>query len=107
MNPRAAVSRKKEFRKTLVRKGVTVGANATVVCGIEIGQYAFIGAGAVVTKDVPAFALMIGNPAEQTGWMSRYGEKLALSLTGRGEDVCPHTGDKYVLENGRVTLCSS
>lgn len=105
MNPRAAISRKKEFRKTLVRKGATIGANATVVCGVEIGQYAFIGAGAVVTKDVPAFALMIGNPARQTGWMSRYGEKLALSLTGRGEDVCSHTGDKYILEDGVVTLC--
>lgn len=105
MNPRAAVSRKKEFRKTIVRKGATIGANSTVVCGVEIGQYAFVGAGAVVTKDVPPFALMTGNPARQTGWMSSHGEKLALSVKGQGEDVCPHTGDKYVLEDGKVTLC--
>jgi UDP-2-acetamido-3-amino-2,3-dideoxy-glucuronate N-acetyltransferase len=104
MNPRAAISRKKEFRKTLVRKGASIGANATVVCGIEIGRYAFIGAGAVVTKDVPSFALMTGNPARQVGWMSRYGEKLALPLDGSGEDVCPHTGDRYVLKGGVVTL---
>ncbi len=76
INPRSAVERKNEFKKTLIRKGVSIGANATIICGIEIGAYAFIGAGAVVTKDVPAYALMTGNPARQTGWMSEYGEKL-------------------------------
>ncbi|XCN73783.1 MAG: Gfo/Idh/MocA family oxidoreductase [Candidatus Electrothrix aestuarii] len=104
-NPRSAVSRKKEFRKTLVRKGATIGANATIVCGVEIGESAFIGAGAVVTRDVPAFALMTGNPARQTGWMSRYGEKLGLPLQGEGEDICPHTGEKYVLKDGKVCIC--
>ncbi|WPD22761.1 MAG: Gfo/Idh/MocA family oxidoreductase [Candidatus Electrothrix scaldis] len=104
-NPRSAVSRKKEFRKTLVHKGATIGANATIVCGVEIGESAFIGAGAVVTRDVPAFALMTGNPARQTGWMSRHGEKLGLPLQGEGEDICPHTGEKYVLKDGRVCIC--
>jgi len=89
MNPRAAVSRKDEFRKTLVREGATIGANATVVCGVTIGAYAFIGAGAVVTRDVPAYALMVGNPARRTGWMSRTGDKLGQDL------VCPRTGAHY------------
>ncbi len=104
LNPRSAVSRKKEFRKTIVRKGATIGANATIISGIEVGESAFIGAGAVVTHDVPAFALMTGNPAKQTGWMSRYGEKLGLPLQGDGEDVCPHTGEKYVLKNGKIAI---
>ncbi|MCI5142602.1 MAG: N-acetyltransferase, partial [Candidatus Electrothrix sp. ATG1] len=104
LNPRAAVSRKKEFRKTIVRKGATIGANATIVCGVEIGESAFIGAGAVVTRDVPPFALVTGNPAKQTGWMSRHGEKLGLPLHGEGEDVCPHTGEKYVLKDGKVSV---
>jgi UDP-2-acetamido-3-amino-2,3-dideoxy-glucuronate N-acetyltransferase len=102
LNPRSAVSRKKEFRKTIVRKGATIGANATIICGIEVGESAFIGAGAVVTRDVPAFALMTGKPAKQTGWMSRHGEKLGLPLQGEGEDTCPHTGEKYILEKGKV-----
>jgi UDP-2-acetamido-3-amino-2,3-dideoxy-glucuronate N-acetyltransferase len=104
MNPRSAISRKDEYCKTLVQKGVTFGANCTVVGGIEIGRYAFIGAGTVVIKDVPAFALMVGNPARQIGWMSRYGEKLDLSLTGDGEYSCPYTDDEYHLINGVVTL---
>ena len=104
MNPRAAVSRRDQFRETLVKKGATLGANCTVICGITIGRYAFIGAGAVVQQDVPDFALMVGNPARQIGWMSKYGEKLALPLTGDGEDVCPHTGEKYVLKHGKVSL---
>jgi len=104
MNPRSAISRKDEYCKTLVRKGVTFGANCTVVGGIEIGRYAFIGAGTVVTKDVPEFALMVGNPARQIGWMSRYGEKLDLSLTGDGECNCTYTDDKYHLTDGVVTL---
>jgi UDP-2-acetamido-3-amino-2,3-dideoxy-glucuronate N-acetyltransferase len=88
-NPRAAVSRKNEFRKTIVREGATIGANATILCGITIGSYAFIGAGAVVTRDVPAYALMVGNPARRTGWMSQAGEKLGRDL------VCPRTGAQY------------
>ena len=96
-NPRAAVSRRAEYRDTVVRRGATLGANCTIVCGIEIGKYAFVGAGAVVNRDVPAFALMLGVPARQAGWMSRHGERLALPLAGEGEAVCPHTGDRYLL----------
>lgn len=103
MNPRSAISRKSEYCKTVVCKGVTFGANCTIVGGIEIGKYAFIGAGAVVTKDVPPFALMVGNPAKQIGWMSKYGERLALPLDGNGEFTCPHTGQNYRLTDGEVT----
>ena len=99
VNPRAAVSRKAEFRKTLVKRGTTIGANATVLCGVTIGEYAFIGAAAVVTRDVPAHALMVGAPAKRTGWMSRAGEKLGPDL------VCPRTGERYRLhEAERLTL---
>jgi UDP-2-acetamido-3-amino-2,3-dideoxy-glucuronate N-acetyltransferase len=103
-NPRAAVSRRAEYRDTVVRRGATLGANCTIVCGIEIGEYAFVGAGAVVNRDVPAFALMLGVPARQTGWMSRHGERLALPLAGEGEAVCPHTGDRYLLRCGVLQL---
>lgn len=105
-NPRAAVPRKAEYRRTLVRQGATLGANCTVVCGVTIGQYAFIGAGAVVTKDVPAFALMTGVPARQVGWMSRHGEKLALPLDPAVdlEARCPATAERYRLHAGRVSL---
>lgn len=103
-NPRSAVSRKDEYRDTLVRRGATLGANCTIVCGIEIGEYAFVGAGAVVNRDVPAFALMLGVPARQAGWMSRYGERLALPLEGDGETACPNTGDRYVLRAGALRL---
>lgn len=96
-NPRSLVERKSEYRDTLVRKGATLGANCTVVCGTSIGEYAFIGAGAVITKDVPAYALMVGVPARQIGWMSEYGEQLDLPLDGDGEAICPHTGVCYVL----------
>lgn len=99
-NPRAAVERKSEYRRTLVRRGATIGANATIVCGITLGEYAFIGAGAVVTRDVPAFALMVGVPARQLGWMSRFGERLPLGLAGNGEARCPRTGDLYLLRDG-------
>jgi UDP-2-acetamido-3-amino-2,3-dideoxy-glucuronate N-acetyltransferase len=104
MNPRAAISRKDEFCKTVVRKGVTFGANSTVVGDIEIGEYAFIGAGSVVTKDVPAYALMVGNPARQTGWMSKYGKKMDLALVGDGVFTCPFTEDKYILNDGHVSV---
>lgn len=103
-NPRAEVSRKDEYRDTRVKRGATLGANCTIVCGTTIGEYAFVGAGAVVNRDVPDFALMVGVPARQVGWMSRYGERLALPLTGDGEVTCPHTGDRYVLRNGACTL---
>jgi UDP-2-acetamido-3-amino-2,3-dideoxy-glucuronate N-acetyltransferase len=103
-NPRAAVVRKDEYRPTLVRRGATIGANATIVCGVTIGEYAFIAAGAVVNRDVPAFALMAGVPARRTGWMSRHGERLALPLSGAGQAVCPHTGDTYLLEGGACML---
>jgi UDP-2-acetamido-3-amino-2,3-dideoxy-glucuronate N-acetyltransferase len=102
MNPRSAVVRKNEYRKTHVGKGASIGANATIVCGNPIGEYAFIGAGAVVTKAVPAFALLVGNPARQTGWMSRAGYKLSFNKDGRA--TCPETGEAYRLENGIVTL---
>ena len=101
-NPRCEIPRKNEYRKTLVKQGATLGANCTIVSGITIGEYAFIGAGAVVTGDVPDFALMVGNPARQIGWMSKYGERLALPLTGEGEDECPHTGQKYKLVKRKV-----
>ena len=103
-NPRAAVVRKDEYRRTLVRQGATIGANATIVCGCTIGRYAFVGAGAVVQKDVPDFALVVGVPARQIGWMSRFGERLELPLQGSGEAVCLHTGDRYVLDNGKLSL---
>lgn len=100
-NPRSAISRKDEYRKTLIRRGATLGANSTVVCGITIGEYAFVGAGAVVNRDVPDYALMLGVPARQAGWMSRFGERLPLPLTGDGEASCPHTGERYRVSEGR------
>ena len=102
-NPRSAVSRKDEYRPTLVRKGATLGANCTIVCGTVIGEYAFIAAGAVVTRDVKSYALMAGVPARQIGWMSRFGERLALPLKGNAVFVCPHTGDTYQLINDECT----
>jgi len=103
-NPRAAVVRKDEYRRTLVRRGATLGANSTLVCGVTIGRHAFIGAGAVVHRDVPDFALMVGVPARQVGWMSRHGERLALPPEGEGEAACPHSGDRYRLEGRCLTL---
>lgn len=103
-NPRAAVVRKNEYRRTLVRQGATLGANCTVVCGITVGPYAFVGAGAVVSRDVPAFALVVGVPAKQIGWMSRHGERLALPLAGDGEAACPATGERYRLRDGQCEV---
>jgi UDP-2-acetamido-3-amino-2,3-dideoxy-glucuronate N-acetyltransferase len=100
-NPRSAVNRKGEYLKTVVGKGATIGANATIVCGYEIGAYAFIGAGAVVTKPVKPYALVVGNPARQIGWMSAHGER--LHFDANGEAVCPDSGDRYQLSNGEVT----
>jgi UDP-2-acetamido-3-amino-2,3-dideoxy-glucuronate N-acetyltransferase len=103
-NPRSAVSRKDEYRDTVVKKGVTLGANCTIVCGVTIGEYAFVGAGSVINRDVKAFALMVGVPARHAGWMSRYGERLALPLQGSGETICAHTGDRYAVIDGRCKL---
>jgi UDP-2-acetamido-3-amino-2,3-dideoxy-glucuronate N-acetyltransferase len=103
-NPRSAVSRKSEYRNTVVRKGATLGANCTIVCGVTIGCHAFVGAGAVVNRDVPDFALMLGVPARQAGWMSRFGERLTLPLQGEATAQCAHTGDRYRLSGGTVRL---
>ena len=102
-NPRSLIERKDEYRDTIVKKGATLGANCTIVCGITIGAYSFIGAGAVVNKDVPAYALMVGVPARQIGWMSEFGEQLELPVAGDGEAVCNHTGTKYLLSNGQLS----
>jgi UDP-2-acetamido-3-amino-2,3-dideoxy-glucuronate N-acetyltransferase len=102
-NPRSLIERKDEYRDTLVKRGATLGANCTVVCGVTVGAFAFVGAGAVVQRDVPDFALMVGVPAHQIGWMSAYGERLDLPMTGEGQATCPHTGDRYHLQNGTVT----
>lgn len=100
INPRSAVNRRGQYLKTKVGKGATIGANATIVCGHDIGEYAFIGAGAVVTKDVPPYALLVGNPAVQMGWMSEYGHRLEFDADGNA--VCPESGQCYHLENGKV-----
>jgi UDP-2-acetamido-3-amino-2,3-dideoxy-glucuronate N-acetyltransferase len=99
-NPRSAVVRKHEYRPTRVRRGATLGANCTIVCGTTVGRHAFVAAGAVVTHDVPDFALVAGVPARQIGWMSRHGERLALPLAGDGEAACPATGERYALRGG-------
>ncbi len=103
-NPRSAVNRKNQYAKTLVRRGATIGANATIVCGNDIGEFAFIGAGTVVTKAVPAYALVIGNPARQTGWMSEYGHKLIFDTSGSA--VCPESKEKYSKTGEVVTKIS-
>lgn len=105
-NPRSLIERKNEYRNTLVRKGATLGANCTIVCGTTIGEYSFVGAGAVVNKDVKAYALMVGVPARQVGWMSEFGEQIPLPLEGQGEYSCPHTGARYKLQGDTLTRAS-
>ena len=104
INPRATVSRKNTYKPTRVKRGATLGANSTIVCGATIGIHSFVGAGAVVVKDVADFSLVVGVPAIQIGWMSRHGERLDLPLSGIGTATCPVTGEKYRLENGRVEV---
>ena len=106
-NPRSAVSRKDEYRTTVVKQGATLGANCTIVCGTQIGHHAFVGAGAVVNRDVKPFALMVGVPAKQIGWMSAYGERVDLLLQGTGSWTCPHTGDIYQLSGQSLTRQSA
>jgi UDP-2-acetamido-3-amino-2,3-dideoxy-glucuronate N-acetyltransferase len=101
-NPRALIERKDEYRETLVKRGATLGANCTIVCGVTIGEFAFIGAGAVVNRDVPDFALLAGVPAKQRGWMSAFGERLDLPVAGDASCICPHTGDRYTLVGAKL-----
>ena len=104
INPRSAIIRKNEYQQTLVRKGASIGANATVICGNEIGMYAMIGAGAVITKPIPAYALVVGNPAKQLGWVSEYGHR--LEFDSKNKAVCKESGQQYILENNRVKRVS-
>lgn len=103
-NPRSFIERKTEYRDTLVKQGATLGANCTIVCGVAIGEYSLVGAGAVINKDVKPFALMVGVPAKQIGWISKYGEQLDLPLEGDAIATCVHTGEQYKLENGFVSI---
>ena len=102
-NLRSLIERKDEYRDTVIRKGASLGANCTIVCGVTIGQFAFVGAGAVINKNVPAYALMVGVPAKQIGWMSEFGEQLDLPLEGKAEVTCPHTGSSYQLDGHNLT----
>ncbi|MEZ4979958.1 MAG: acyltransferase [Chitinophagales bacterium] len=101
-NPRSAIERKNEYRDTLVKRGASLGANCTIVCGVTIGQFAFVGAGSVVNRDVPDYALVAGVPAKQIGWMSEYGERLQLPLSGQGKVLCKHTNDVYLLKGSKL-----
>ena len=103
-NPRSLIERKDEYRDTFVKKGATLGANCTIICGATVGAFAFVGAGAVVNKDVPPYALMIGVPARQIGWMSEYGEKLDLPVSGNAQAICEHTGQKYQLKDNQISV---
>jgi UDP-2-acetamido-3-amino-2,3-dideoxy-glucuronate N-acetyltransferase len=106
-NPRSEVSRKDEYRETLVKHGATLGANCTIVCGVTVGEYAFVGAGAVINRDVKPYALMVGVPARQVGWMSRFGDRLDLPLQGSAETACKHTGARYRLVEGQCECLDS
>jgi UDP-2-acetamido-3-amino-2,3-dideoxy-glucuronate N-acetyltransferase len=106
-NPRSLIERKSEYRNTLVKKGATLGANCTIVCGTIIGEFAFVGAGAVVNKDVKPYALMVGVPAKQIGWMSEYGEQIPLPIQGAGVHTCPYTGHRYELHGETLTISSN
>ena len=101
-NPRSQIDRKSEYSETLIKEGASLGANCTIICGVTVGRFAFVGAGAVVKKDVPDYALVVGVPAKHIGWMSRFGAQLNLPLEGVGEATCLHTNSRYVLEDGRV-----
>jgi len=103
-NPRSAVVRKEEYRQTLIKKGATIGANATIICGVTVGEYAFIAAGAVVNQDIKPYALMAGVPAKQIAWMSQFGERLSLPLEGNAEVICRHTGSRYQVSGNFVSL---
>jgi UDP-2-acetamido-3-amino-2,3-dideoxy-glucuronate N-acetyltransferase len=105
-NPRSLITRKSEYRNTVVKKGATLGANCTIVCGTTIGEYAFVGAGAVLNKDVKPYALMVGVPARQIGWMSEFGEQIPLPLAGHGTYICPHSGQQYVLDKDNLKRVS-
>lgn len=105
MNPRSHVNRRSQFLRTLVKRGASIGANATIVCGNDIGEFAFIGAGSVVTKTIPAYALVVGNPARQIGWMSEYGHR--LNFDANGISVCPESGERYELRNNEVVKLTS
>lgn len=105
-NPRSLIERKNEYRNTLIKKGATLGANCTIVCGVTIGEFAFVGAGSVVNKDVKPFALMVGVPAKQIGWMSEYGERIPLPVTGHGRYVCPHSNQNYLLNHNTLQQVS-
>lgn len=103
-NPRSLIKRKNEYQNTLIKKGATLGANCTILCGVIIREFAFVGAGALINKDVPAYALMVGVPAKQIGWMGEYGEKLDLPLSGNANTTCERTGQKYQLKDGQVSV---
>jgi UDP-2-acetamido-3-amino-2,3-dideoxy-glucuronate N-acetyltransferase len=103
-NPRSLIERKDEYRDTFVKKGATLGANCTIICGTTIGAFAFVAAGALINKDVPAFAIMAGVPAKQIGWMSAYGEKLNLPVFGSAQAICEHTGQKYYLKDDKLSM---
>ena len=105
-NPRSLIERKSEYRDTLIRQGATLGANCTIICGVTVGEFAFIGAGAVVNKDVVPYALMVGVPARQVGWMSKFGEQIPLPLQGNGDYTCPHTGELYRLNGNTLEHAS-
>ena len=103
-NPRSLIERKNEYQNTLIKKGTTLGANCTILCGVIIREFAFVGAGALINKEVPAYALMVGVPSRQIGWMSEYGEKLDLPLSGNASTTCEYTGQKYQLKDGQVSV---